>query len=218
MSAGMIMLKNRDEWLKKRESYIGGSEASCIIGLNPYMTNVELWEQKTGRRQREDIGDKPFVQYGTRAEEHLRELFKLDFPQYEVGYEEHNMWLNRDFPFAHASLDGWLLERETGRKGILEIKTTNILQSMQREKWNHRIPDNYFVQVLHYMMVCEADFAVLKAQLKYDYDGEIFLTTKHYHIEREEVEEDIRYLEMKEQQFVEYIRRDECPPLTLPEI
>ena len=218
MAATMITLQSREEWLEKRTSYIGGSEASCIIGLNPYMTNVELWEKKTGRRQREDIGDKPFVQYGTRAEEHLRELFKLDFPQYEVGYVEHNMWLNPEFPYAHASLDGWLLERETGRKGILEIKTTNILQSMQREKWNHRIPNNYYCQALWYLGVTGFSFLILKAQLRYDYDGDIYLTTKHYHIEREEVQGDIDYLMKKGAEFAEYIRRDERPPLVLPEI
>lgn len=218
MAAKMLKLKSREEWLDMRTSYIGGSEASCIVGLNPYLSNVELWEQKTGRRMREDIGYKPYVLYGTKAEEHLRELFKLDFPQYEVGYEEHNIWVNPDFPFAHASLDGWLLEKETGRKGILEIKTTNILQSMQREKWDHRIPDNYYVQVCHYMMVAEMDFAILKAQLRYDYDGDIYLTTKHYYIDRKEVEEDIRFLEVKERQFAEYIERDQCPPLVLPEI
>lgn len=218
MCAMMFHYGSREEWLEKRSSYIGGSEASSIVGLNPYLSNVELWEIKTGRRQREDIGDKPYVQYGTQAEEHLRELFKLDFPQYEVKYAEHNMWKNPMYPFAHASLDGWLVEKDTNRMGVLEIKTTNILQSMQKEKWDHRIPDNYYVQVLHYLMVTGFDFAVLKAQLRYDYDGDIYLTTKHYYIDRKEVEADIRFLMEKERQFAEYIRRDECPPLVLPEI
>lgn len=212
-----IILKNRDEWLEKRAGRIGGSDASCIVGMNPYKSNVELWEEKTGKKQAEDISDKPYVKYGTEAESHLRALFALDFPQYKVSYDENNMWLNDSHPFAHASLDGWL-EDEDGRKGILEIKTTNILQSMQREKWNHRIPDNYYIQVLHYLMVTEFDFAVLKAQLKYDYDGDIFLTTKHYLIEREEVQEDIEFLEKAERKFFECIKEDRQPNLVLPVI
>ena len=107
---------------------------------------------------------------------------------------------------------------ELGRFGVLEIKTTNILQTMQKEKWNHRIPDNYYIQVLHYMFVTGADFAVLKAQLKYDYDGEIFLTTKHYTIEREEVTEDIDYLIQAEKTFFEAIKADRRPSLLLPAI
>ena len=100
----------------------------------------------------EDISDKPYVRYGHDAEPLLRELFKLDFPDYKVGYRDNNLFLNSRYPWAHASLDGWLEDPE-GRTGILEIKTTEILQSMQKEKWKDRIPDNYYLQVLHYMMV-----------------------------------------------------------------
>jgi putative phage-type endonuclease len=217
MAVKMLKLRSRKEWLEKRKSFIGGSEASCIVGMNPYQTNVDLWELKTGRRQPQDISDNPFVEYGRNAEEYLRELFRLDFPQYEVDYVDNNLWINDRYPFAHASLDGWLTD-ELGRFGVLEIKTTNILQSIQKEKWDHRIPDNYYAQVLWYMAVTEADFAILKAQLKYDYDGEIFLNTKHYKIERSEVEEDIEYLMDAGRKFAEHIRNDTKPNLVLPMI
>lgn len=55
---------------------------------------------------------KPYVKYGTEAEKHLRELFKLDYPQYQVGYVENNMFTNDKYPWAHASLDGWLMDRD----------------------------------------------------------------------------------------------------------
>lgn len=208
---------SREEWLAARKSYIGGSDASCIVAMNPYKTNVDLWEEKTGRRKSVNIDNEPFVIYGRDAENSLRELFRLDFPKYNLHYFENNIWLNEKYPFAHASLDGWLTD-ENGRLGVLEIKTTNILQSMQKEKWNHRIPDNYYIQVLHYLLVTEAEFAILKAQLKYDYDGEIFLTTKHYFIERNEVLEDLNYLEQAERTFYASIKNDQKPPLLLPAI
>lgn len=214
----MNKLESREEWLGKRTSYIGGSDASCIVGMNPYKTNIELWEEKTGRRVAPDIGNESYVKYGHDAEEYLRELFALDYPQYQVMYEDNNMWLNDKYPFAHASLDSWLVD-EDGRKGVLEIKTTNILQSMQKEKWKDRIPDNYYIQVLHYLMVTEFEFAILKAQLKYEHNnGDVFLTTKHYKIERAEVEEDIKYLEDAERRFYEYIINDRQPNLVLPAI
>lgn len=213
----MIQLKDRAEWLEARKNRIGGSDAACIVGMNPYRSNVELWEIKTGQVEAEDISDKPYVKYGSEAEQHLRELFKLDFPQYKVSYVEDNMWLNGKYPFAHASLDGWL-EDEQGRKGILEIKTTNILQSMQKEKWKNRIPDNYYIQVLHYLMVTEFDFAILKAQLKYDYDGDIMLITKHYKIERDEIQDDIEYLQKAEKNFYSAIKEKRRPSLVLPAI
>ena len=213
----MKILKNHGEWLRARSGRIGGSDASAIIGMNPYMSNVELWEIKTGKIVPEDISDKPYVKYGNEAEKYLRELFKLDFPQYQVFYEENNMWLNDKMPWAHASLDGWLVD-QNGRKGIWECKTTNILQSMQKEKWKDRIPDNYYIQCLHYLMVTEFDFVILKAQLRSEFNGEVHLQTKHYHIERAEVEEDIKFLEHSEREFWKHIQEGKKPGLLLPEI
>ena len=218
MSLKMLVLGDREEWLEARAGRIGGSDASAILGLNPYRTNIELWQIKTGQLTPEDISDKPYVKYGTEAEQHLRKLFELDFPEYEMGYVENNMFLNDDYPFAHASLDGWLTEKATGRTGVWECKTTNILQSMQKEKWNHRIPDNYYIQLLHYLLVTGWDFAVLKAQLKYEFDGDVYLQTKHYRIERSEVEEDIRILEAAERTFWKQVQERKRPALILPEI
>lgn len=213
----MQTFESREEWLKARAGRIGGSDASAIVGLNPYMDNVTLWKIKTGQLVQEDISEKPYVKYGTQAEMHLRGLFRLDFPEYQVEYIEDNMWLNDKFPFAHASLDGWLVDQE-GRKGILEIKTTEILRSMQKEQWKDRVPDNYYIQLLHYLMVTEFEFAILKAQLKFDYGGEIVMHTRHYKIERSEVEADIEYLEHSERSFWKSVQDRKQPALILPEI
>lgn len=214
----MKILSNREEWLQHRMNYIGGSDASAIVGMNPYCDNGRLWEIKTGQAIQKDISDKPYVQYGIAAEPHLRALFAIDHPQYQVEYVDNNMFLNDKYPFAHASLDGWLVEKETGRKGILEIKTTNILQSMQKEKWKNRIPDNYYIQILHYLMVTEFDFVVLKAQLKSEFKDEVYLQTKHYTIERSEVEEDIKFLESSEREFWQRVQERKRPGLMLPAI
>lgn len=213
----MKICNNHEDWLHARSGRIGGSDAAAILGCNPWMTNVQLWRYKIGEAKQKDISDKEVVKYGNNAEPLLRQLFVLDFPQYEVLYEENNIFFNDKIPWAHASLDGWLVDKETGRKGILEIKTSNIIQSSQKEKWKNRIPDNYYIQVLHYLMVTGFDFAVLKAQLKYDY-SDVMLNTRHYKIEREEVLEDIEFLKKAEKEFFEYIKNDMQPPLVLPVI
>ena len=213
----MNVLANHDEWLKHRTK-IGGSDASAILGKNPYKTNVELWKDKACHLMPEDISDKPYVKYGTEAEKYLRELFKMDYPQYEMFYEENNMWTNDAYPFAHASLDGWLKD-EAGRMGVWECKTTNILQSRQKEKWDHRLPENYYIQILHYLMVTEFEFVELKAQLKSVFsDGTVYLQTRHYHIERSDVEADIEYLADEERKFWTCVENMKAPPLVLPEI
>lgn len=217
MPVKKYIFPSREEWLAARKNHIGGSDASACVGMNPYKDNVTLWEEKTGLILPEDISDKDYVRYGTEAEMHLRELFAMDFPEYHVSYDENNMFLNTECPWMHASLDGELVDGN-GRCGILEIKTTNILQSMQREKWNDRIPDNYFCQVLHYLAVTGYDFVVLKAQLKSEWNGELRITTRHYFIERKDVEKDIRVLVDAEKRFWDCVVSGRRPDLILPSI
>ena len=216
MSVKMLTFPTREEWLQARKNTIGGSDASVVVGMNPYKTNVDLWAEKTGLVTPEDISDKPYVKYGHDAEPLLRELFRLDFPEYQVFYEENNLFLNEKYPWGHFSADGWLVD-QNGRTGILEIKTTEILQSMQKEKWNHRIPDNYYIQILHGFQIMEADFAILKAQLKTVFDGIPYLQTKHYFIERSDVEEDIEFLKSSEECFYHNVKTRTRPALILPE-
>lgn len=208
---------NHEEWLKNRTYGIGGSDASAIVGMNPYKTNIELFEEKTGRRIPEDISQKPYVQYGIRAEPLIRELFKLDYPEYQVSYYENRILRSTSYPFLQASLDGELLDQE-GRKGILEIKTTNILQSMQYEKWKERIPDNYYIQILHYLLVTGYDFVVLRAHLISMWNKDKRTTVKHYFIERSEVLADLEMLLQEEKKFWQYVESGRKPPLILPEI
>ena len=147
------------------------------------------------------------MKYGTNAEVHLRELFKLDFPEYSVEYIENNSFKNSKYPWALASLDGWLTDQE-GRKGILA--------SQHKEKWNNQIPQNYFCQCLFYMAVLEADFCILKAQLKTEFENVPYLQTKHYFINREDVQDDIDYLMSEGEKFWGYVKNNTKPPLVLP--
>ena len=208
---------NEQEWLSGRLNGIGGSDASAVVGMNPYKTNIELFEEKTGRRGPEDISEKPYVIYGKKAEEYIRELFRLDYPEYQVEHHEFRILQSLSHPFMQASLDGELTDQE-GRRGILEIKTTNILQSMQYEKWKDRIPDNYYIQVLHYLLVTGYEFVVLRAHLVSEWGQDKRTTVKHYFIEREEVREDLDMLLEEEKKFWAYVESGRKPPLILPEI
>ena len=42
----MEIEQNTEEWFKYRNSGIGASEAPIILGLSPYKTRIELYEQK----------------------------------------------------------------------------------------------------------------------------------------------------------------------------
>lgn len=207
------------DWLKARLNGIGASEASAVIGCNPYMSNVDLWMLKTGRKTAPDISSNAHVAYGHNAEAPIRELFALDYPQYQVRYGgAFDMVHSPEHPWLFATLDGRLEEYETGRRGILEIKTTEILRSMAREKWRDGVPQNYYVQLCHQLLATGWEFAVLHAQLKRVWDGEVKTERRSYFVERAEIQDDLDYLLEKEIEFWGYVQRDEMPPLLLPEI
>lgn len=208
---------NTAEWLDFRKTGIGGSDASAVLGLNPWKTNVELWEEKTGVALPKEASCAEAVEYGSEAEAPLAKLFNLDFPEYKLTVPKNKVYRRNGFMFA--SLDGEL-EDKSGRKGILEIKTTTIFSSMSRERWSHKIPRNYYVQLLHYLMVTGYDFAILKAQLKSSQDGGVYLQTRHYRVDVADdgVKGDMEYLLEAEKSFWADVKTKRRPALILPPI
>ena len=67
MQPQVIICKDRAEWLEARKDGLGASDAAALLGLSPWKTNVQLWEEKCGLVIPEDIGDKPYVRYGNDA-------------------------------------------------------------------------------------------------------------------------------------------------------
>lgn len=207
---------NTPEWLAFRQTGIGASDAASVLGLSPFKTNVELWEEKVGLRSPEDISDKPQVKYGTEAEALLFQLFALDHPQYRCDQDKRIIY-SRGFMFA--SLDGELERRSTGERGIYEGKTAEIHGHSALKKWDKRVPDYYYAQILHQLIVTGWSFVVLKAQLKLtEADGNIELLTRHYTYERADLIEDLKYLYIEEKKFWDFVVRRERPPLKLPSL
>lgn len=211
----MITYKNRDEWLESRKQFIGGSDAACVLGLSAWKTNVQLWREKKGLVLPADLSGNEAVEYGTKAEEHIRAMFSLDHQELEVSYVEYNSWHNSKYPFAACSLDGWTAEKETDRKGILEIKTAIITNKAQAEKWKDRIPDNYYCQVVYYLGVTEWDYVDLRARLRYEYPDNRYVVERDYHIERSEVEDDISMIMEATAKFHKSLEENKEPSLIL---
>ena len=215
--------ENREDWLKGRESLhgIGGSDASAALGLNPWRTNLDLWEIKTGRKEAPDISDNERVQYGQDAEPYLRRLFQLKHAaDYEIQYMENTILQNNARPEMLYSPDG-LIQSIDGRRGILEIKTTTIMKSYDKEKWfdkrtrQKKLPENYYIQVLHGLNVTGFDFVDLYAELTYPSGTSELIT---YHLEREEVEDDLTFISDGIREFWKAVKTDREPALLLPAI
>lgn len=129
----MKVMKNRKEWLGKRSKYIGGSDCACILGLNPYKSNVDLYLEKIGEKQPQDISYKPQVKFGIAAEPIIRELFQINYPQMQMNYVENNNFINDKYPFARASLDGWLSEIAK-RKAEAEQKALELKKQREEQE------------------------------------------------------------------------------------
>lgn len=141
-------------WLESRRQGIGGSDMGTILGLNPYKTPYELWLEKTGRVEPEDISGRWAVVRGNALESELRKRFRAAHPEMLVTDGTDKQFVSRGKPYLRASLDG-ILQKEDGSFGILEIKTAGSRRAgdWHDEDGNLRIPAYYLAQVQFYCLV-----------------------------------------------------------------
>lgn len=213
-----IYASSHEEWLNNRKAGLGGSDSSIILGISPFKTNIDLWLEKTGQKVPRDISDDEKVKYGHDAEDSIRNLFMLDHPEYELFHDEYMILRSNKYPFLQASLDGELTEIETGKRGILEIKTTEIMNKQMLDEWKNGIPNHYYTQCLHYLIVTGYEFVWLRAKLKFAWDSN-YQEIRDYYFTRAEVIEDMKYLFEKEEKFWnENVMKGVRPGLILPAI
>lgn len=151
----------REDWLKVRKSGIGGSDAAAAVGLNPYMSPLELWLDKTGR----DAGlAKPDphdttepIYWGTL----LEPIVAAAYTQ-QTGHRVRKVnavLQHPTIPFMLANLDREIV----GVPGvqILECKTAG---EFGARLWREGVPEYVQLQVQHQLAVTgkrAADVAVL---------------------------------------------------------
>ncbi len=216
----VVLPKDHEGWLQERKFGIGASDAAALLGMSKWKTNQQLWEEKVGIREPEDISDKPYVQYGHDAEPHIRALFALNHTELEVSYESpYKIIRNDEHPYMFCTPDGELREIRTDRRGGLEIKTTEIRNPSQWDEWEGRIPDQYYCQVIWQMIASGWDFVWLAAMIKwYTKDGELRMNYREYLIERSEALKDIALTKEKGIAFWRSVQAKKKPGLMLPAI
>lgn len=205
----VIRSKDRDEWLDRRQRRIGGSDASALIGMNPWKTKAQLWDDKVaGIRQ--EISS-PAIEYGTKAEEHIRELFKLKHPGLDVQYEGDVILDSKQYDWMAYSPDGLILDGEL--KGIWECKTHLVHGKLDYAEWYDRIPNAYYIQILHGLIVTGFDFVILTAELRWpDAQARVM----EYRITRDEVIGDLEWLKQEEKGEIErWYKTKQRPPIEI---
>lgn len=148
MNAKLIMtveeMEDRDIWAKLRNSGIGGSDAAVIAGLNRWKSPYQLWLEKTGQVEPEDLSNNEYVYWGTVLEQVVADRFcELTGKKvYRKG-----MMQNANDEWMLANVDRLVVGESAG----LECKTANGFKAKEWEGDN--VPDGYYLQCQHYMAV-----------------------------------------------------------------
>ena len=133
------------EWHARRKKGIGGSDSAAVLGVSPWKSPYEVWEDKTGRAIPVEANDA--MRAGSKLEKSIREMYSDETGRtvYYPGFA-----VDKEYPFIVGDVDGLCDDR------IVEIKNC-------RKEWEE-IPIQYFFQVQHYMRIFQkplADLAVL---------------------------------------------------------
>jgi len=65
-----------EKQLADRLKYVTGSDAAVILGLSPWKGIVQLYQEKTGYIEQEDMSDKPWIKAGNYLEPVIRQWFQ----------------------------------------------------------------------------------------------------------------------------------------------
>lgn len=199
---------NRDDrqgWLITRG--FGGSSVSAILGKNKYMSALDLYCSAINPSVHKEESNTPSTIYGQQIEPVLAQLFKVNYPQYKITYPKKIEMARRiDKPFITYTYDNLLTEVETNRKGFGEFKSHDIQSREDEENWaSGQLPMQYYIQVLQgFVTMNDKEFCELYAILNHrDYTNNTikYSELRHYHIERNDVINDITYIEKVETDF-----------------
>lgn len=162
----------RIDWLKGRQSGIGGSEIAAIVGLSQYRTPTQVWESKVNPVQDEETSQPAY--WGTVLEDVVAKEYAL-----RTGNKVQRLtkqMRHPDFEFAIANIDRAVInpaisgnvrwkDGKLTTDRILECKTANGFMAKQwGEVGSDQVPDSYLIQCQWYMGVTGAsicDLAVL---------------------------------------------------------
>ncbi len=136
----------RREWLRWRKKGIGGSDVSCLLGINKWKSEMELWLDKTNQTDEEEPENEA-MEWGRIMEPVIRSHFSAVTGRAVI--EVKAILQHPDCPFMLADVDGITTDGD-GNPAILEIKTAS---EFKRPEWEDGIPAYYETQVQHYMFV-----------------------------------------------------------------
>lgn len=138
---------SHEDWLRLRKTGIGGSDAGAICGLNPYVSPMGVFYEKT--REEVETYDNESMRQGRDLEEYVARRFME-----ETGLKvrrSNAMYQSEEYPFMLANVDRLISGENMG----LECKTASAYNA---DKWTgDSVPAHYEIQCHHYMAVTGAE-------------------------------------------------------------
>jgi putative phage-type endonuclease len=139
------------ENLADRQKGLGGSDAAVALGLSPWKTALQLYLEKTGELEPEDLSDNEAVEWGVRNEPQIRQKY-ADVTGREVVLPKDTVFHpTLQWMFCHP--DGLVLD---GNR-VFSAKTADVRVA---ERWGEPgsadVPESYYVQKQHEMIVMSA--------------------------------------------------------------
>lgn len=148
----LVRCDGDEGWLEQRRRGIGGSDVAAIMGLSPWRSPLDVWMEKTGRAEPQDLSDRPYIQFGNIMEPVIADWYRSNRSGLKVR-RVNAICQSMERPWAQASLDYEVHDPELGW-GVLEIKTAR-----NRCDWADGVPAHYLTQIIHYMNVTGRIFA-----------------------------------------------------------
>lgn len=135
--------------LEARRKGIGGSDVAAILGISPWKTAFQVYQDKIGESAQAE--QTPAMSYGLLVEPAIRQWYSNETGR-EVLMPE-NLLVHPKYPWMIASVDGLTKEPR-----VIEIKTAKSSQDWG-EPGSDEIPPYYAAQVHHYMTVTAIDIS-----------------------------------------------------------
>jgi putative phage-type endonuclease len=110
---------SRSDWLDWRRKGIGASDSPAIMGVSPYKTAIQIWEDKTSTEKPVEMSSR-IMEKGNELEPIARKQFAAHYNLINDADETFEPMLAQleELPFMKASLDG----SSHNKKIIVEIK------------------------------------------------------------------------------------------------
>ena len=154
-------MHNKQEWLRERKSYIGGSDLGAICGLSPYRTALDVYLDKTSNDISEDTN--AAMRWGTLLEDIIAKEY-AQVTGYDVEIEPNTIY-HPEHKFLGANIDRWVDRWVNNGTYILECKTAGFTKAKEwGDSGTDQIPEPYLIQVAYYAAICnvsKVDIAVL---------------------------------------------------------